>query len=308
MFKKYPKIYRLGHEDTDGILLGECHVQEKVDGANASIWLEDGTINTGSRTRNVSNEGFNGLTEYAKGNEAIQRVLKDNPTWRLYGEWLVRHTITYSETAYKKFYVFDIFYDEIWDDESETYKGKRFDPEELDKIAELYNLNSVKYHGKFLNPTLEQLEAFCGISVLGEKGEGVVIKNMDFINKFGHQRYAKLVTQTFKESNALVFGGNNKHSDTYHEMWVVNSFMTMPRIQKVMHNLEALTGERSGLTHTSRVASTAYHDLLTEEIWSIQKKCPAINFKALKNLCCKKAVQIYHDILHDNISIADQEK
>ena len=32
-FRSYGKIHRLGKEETEGILQGFCHVQEKVDGA-----------------------------------------------------------------------------------------------------------------------------------------------------------------------------------------------------------------------------------------------------------------------------------
>ena len=39
-FKKYPKIHRLGKEETEGILDGVCYIEEKLDGANASIWID----------------------------------------------------------------------------------------------------------------------------------------------------------------------------------------------------------------------------------------------------------------------------
>lgn len=43
MFIKYPKIHRLGKEETEGILNALCYIQEKIDGANTSIWIgEDG--------------------------------------------------------------------------------------------------------------------------------------------------------------------------------------------------------------------------------------------------------------------------
>lgn len=38
-FKPYFKIHRLGKEETEGILIGECHVEEKIDGANTSILI-----------------------------------------------------------------------------------------------------------------------------------------------------------------------------------------------------------------------------------------------------------------------------
>lgn len=49
-FKTYPKIHRLGKEETDGMLDALekddiIVVQEKIDGANTSIWLDkDGVV------------------------------------------------------------------------------------------------------------------------------------------------------------------------------------------------------------------------------------------------------------------------
>ena len=43
-YKAYPKIHRLGKEETDGILDHEFVVQEKIDGANISIFELDGKV------------------------------------------------------------------------------------------------------------------------------------------------------------------------------------------------------------------------------------------------------------------------
>ena len=43
-FERYHKIYRIEKSENQGILDGLCHVQEKIDGANASIWMHDGKI------------------------------------------------------------------------------------------------------------------------------------------------------------------------------------------------------------------------------------------------------------------------
>ena len=51
--KEYPKIKRLGVEETEGILNNEVIIQEKIDGANLSVWMENVEIYVGSRTRVV---------------------------------------------------------------------------------------------------------------------------------------------------------------------------------------------------------------------------------------------------------------
>jgi len=310
MFKKYPKIIRLGHEDTDGILSGECHIQEKIDGANTSIWMEDGEIKMGTRNNQIT-EGFNGFCDYVKSHEGVNKLLSEHPEYRLYGEWLVRHTISYNETAYKKWYMYDIWIDgeDELDEEGEVKcnKSERMDIGAVHTMADMYEINTPKNFGLFTNPTENQIKLLVGKSTIGDKGEGVVIKNMDFINEWGHRTYAKIVTENFKEENAVTFGGNNKHSDVYNEMWVVNKFMTLPRVKKVMDKLQPEVEKRLDMEHTGRIINTAYHDLITEEIWTIQKKFQSIHFKNLARLAQRKAAQIYHDILNNSISIADAE-
>jgi len=296
MFKKYPKIYRLGHEDTDGILIGKCYIQEKIDGANVSIWVEDGEIQCGSRNRHLIDDNFNGFVTYVKEHKGIQQLMKDHPEYRLYLEWLVRHTVSYDETAYKQAYLYDIFID---DDRLELY--------EVEKISIEYDIKFPQIFDILETPTIEQLNTYVGLSSLAPKGEGIVIKNFDFINKFGNHQYAKIVRESFKEDNAIVFGGNNKHSDTYKEMWCVNKFVTLGRVKKIMEKLQPEINKRLDKEHTSRIINTVYHDILTEEIWTIQKKFQEINFKNLSRLIMRKSAQVYHDILNNNISIADEK-
>ena len=310
MFKKYPKIHRLGKEETEGILSGDVHIEEKIDGANAQIWMEDGKIAIGSRNntlcRDVMNpvEGnnyFNGFLEYVAGHEGIKKYLEDTGN-RLYGEWLVKHTIHYTETNFHQFYLFDI--SSVSDEDKEA----RFSRMLVYNVAKTYGIRTPNYHGMITNPTEEQLMEFVGKSTLGVEGEGIVLKNEEFIDKFGDNTYAKIVTQNFKENNGITFGGNNKHSETYHEMWVVNKFMTLARVQKIMQKLQPLEEKKLDLEHIPRVINTAYHDMLTEEIWAIAKKVPALDFKRLCNLSHKKAIQIYKDILLGTISVADKDK
>lgn len=293
MFIEYPKIHRLGKEEVEGILDYPVLVQEKIDGANTSIWLEDGELHMGSRTQEKF-EGFNGFVDFVKANKPIQDLLNDYPKYRLYGEWLVRHTVSYNELAYRQFYLFDILsHDEIW-----------IDPLEVAALAEHYQIpHPETFCGGIVKE--EEIRKWVGTSKLGDKGEGVVIKAHNFTNKFGNRCYAKIVTQNFKEENALVFGGNNKHSDTYWEMYVVNKYATLPRVQKIMNKVQPLVDHRLDLKDIPRIASTCYHDMLTEEIWEIQGKVQSVNFKALQRLATKKFIQIYKDIIEGNLSVAD---
>jgi ATP-dependent RNA circularization protein (DNA/RNA ligase family) len=289
-FIRYPKIHRLGKEETDGILEGICVIQEKVDGANVSIWLDKGDLRCASRSQEIT-EGFNGFVDYVKTNPLIRKYLDSHPERRLYGEWLVKHSISYYETAYKKFYLFDVTESADGIDGPEIFLLQDL----VEVIAKEIEVEYPQIFGIFENPSVEQIKEFVGKTNLGTQGEGVVIKNLEFKNKFAELCYAKIVTENFKESNAII-----KHSESYNEVYVMNKYMTLGRVQKIMQKVEATIDGRLGLEHTPRIANTCYHDMLTEEIWEIQVKTHSLNFDVLKRLCTKKAIQIYKDILKIN--------
>jgi len=298
-YRKYEKIHRLGKEETDGILDEELIVQEKVDGANISIFQLDGKIRCGTRTRMLpEDESFRGFQEAVQNNLSLAMYFSRNPDHILYGEWLVKHTITYPDAAYEKIYLFDIY---------DRANDRWLPQEDVKAEAEFLGLEypHVFAEGKL---TLDEIKEFVGKSAIAPAGEGVVLKAANFVNKFGDHVYAKVVHEKFKESNAIVFGGNNKHSETYWEMYVVNKYCTVARVEKIIQKLQSQTEERLNMKHTSQIAGTCYHDLITEEIWEIVKKVPALNFKKLKGLCNRKFIQIYHDILNNSLSVADTER
>lgn len=298
-YRKYPKIHRLGKEETDGLLEYDVVVQEKVDGANVSIFLHEDKVRCGTRTRMLpEDESFNGFQEAVKSNQAIETWLRQNDDHILHGEWLVKHTVTYPKEAYRKIYLFDIY---------DKTENRFYSQESVQEVASILGLEypHIFAVGKL---TEEQIKEFVGKSNIAPSGEGVVLKAVGFVNKFGEHAYAKLVTEHFKESSAIVFGGNNKHSDTYWEIYVMNKYCTVARVQKIMQKLQAETERRLDMEHTSRIAGTCYHDLITEEIWEIVKKVPALDFRKLRTVCHKKFIQIYHDILNNSLSVADNRE
>jgi hypothetical protein len=303
-FTKYPKIHRLGKEETDDLLTGDegtlfVTVEEKIDGANTSIWLDDaGVVQCGSRTRQLpADESFNGFTEWARNQESIVSYLNEHPDRILYGEWLVRHTISYNETAYKKWYLYDIY-----DSTAEEFIPSR----DVKLVAEEYGFNTPQVFAEgFLSE--EQIREFVGKSNLGEQGEGVVIKRYGWKNRFGDHAYAKIVTQKFQENNAITFGGNNKHSDTYQEMYFVQKYCTLARVEKIMNKIQPEIDRRLDMEHIPRVSNTCYHDMITEEAWEIAQTGKVVDFKQLKRLATKKFIQIYKDILTGDISVADRQ-
>ena len=91
-------------------------------------------------------------------------------------------------------------------------------------------------------------------------------------------------------------------------MYVVNKYATAGRVQKIIQKIEPELDHRIDFADTPRVAQTCYHDMITEEIWEIQSKVLALDFKKLRALANKKFVQIFHDILNNTLSVADTNK
>ena len=91
MFRKYPKVHALGKDETRDILIGDdIYIQEKIDGANTSIWYdrEKDQIFCGSRNQ-LLNPGsdFRGFCNYVYKNDLLIAFLKKY-NFRMYGEWL----------------------------------------------------------------------------------------------------------------------------------------------------------------------------------------------------------------------------
>lgn len=198
-FNKYQHIEKLGTPETEGILDGIVYVFPKLDGTNCQVWRDENGIQAGSRNRILTEENDHfGFYKYIQNNDMIKILLLLNPDLRLYGEFLVPHTLkTYSDNAWRKFYVFDVTYR---DDNGET----RYIPyEEYQKQLELYNIDYIPPICKIENPTYERMIELLDKNTYLIKdgagtGEGIVIKNYDYRNKFGRQTWAKIVRNDFK--------------------------------------------------------------------------------------------------------------
>lgn len=113
-FRKYQHIERFGTMEVENIELGMCYIFPKIDGTNSSVWLgDDGLVHAGSRKRELSFENDNaGFMNAITQDHRIVRYLLKHPSHRLFGEWLVPHSLkTYRDDAWRKFYIFDVCVD-----------------------------------------------------------------------------------------------------------------------------------------------------------------------------------------------------
>lgn len=79
-FKKYQSLERLGTQATDGITDGIVHVFFKIDGTNASLWM-DGRVRGGSRNRELALENDNaGFLNWDIKNDSFSSICRLCPT------------------------------------------------------------------------------------------------------------------------------------------------------------------------------------------------------------------------------------
>jgi len=293
-FKKYQHIERFGTTEVQNIELGECYIFPKIDGTNSSIWLdENGELQAGSRKRHLSIDDDNaGFCKWAKEQPNLLAYLKENPTHRLFGEWLVPHSLkTYREDSWRHFYVFDVALDK---EESEiNHEGdiqhtylhyQEYKPllekHNIDYIPPLAIIERASYEQfiKQLEKNLFLIEDGKGV------GEGIVIKNYDFFNRYGRQTWAKIVTSEFKEKHSKTMGAPKIKGKKMVEEEIAKKYVTTALCKKVKAKIE-LDNDGFSSKQIPRLLNTVYYDVVKEESWNFVKefKNPTINYKTLQH-------------------------
>jgi len=281
-FRKYQHIERFGTEGVLNIELGENYVFPKIDGTNASVWLEDGELRCGSRNRELSLDNDNaGFMAFAISNGPVRDFLVSNPNLRLYGEWLVPHSLkTYRDAAWRKFYVFDVYCED--DPLHYTEYQPLLEQHGVEYIPPIAIVKNMTYEG--LVGYLEEKNNY--LIKDGEGfGEGVVVKNYEYTNRRGDRKWAKIVTAEFKEKAHKAMGAPLVNGVKMAEQEIVDQWCTGALIEKTFAKIR---NEEDGWTSRKipKLLSCVYYDLITEEMWDITKglKNPTVNFKTLQHL------------------------
>ncbi len=288
MFKRYQSIKKYQTMEVEGIELGKLYVFPKLDGTNSSIWMgeDDVELKAGSRNRELTLDNDNaGFLHYLTNSGSdVYSYLREHPTHRLFGEWLVPHTLkTYDKDAWRKFYVFDVMvgdeyinYD-IYKKWLEEY-GIRYIP----AICSIMNASSDRlYH---------QLENSNYLIKDGDGlGEGIVLKNYDFVNSFGNTVWAKIVRADFKQKHSKEMGHPEIDEAQCTEFKIVEKFIDSNLIEK---EYAKIVNEQGGWDSKfiPRLFNIIYYELIHDDMWEILKefKNPTINFKALKSFTVHK--------------------
>lgn len=298
-FRKYQHLERFGTDEVQGIEFGEVYIFPKIDGTNASVWLgDDRYVKAGSRNRELSYENDNaGFFKFASAHDGIIRYLQDHPNHRLYGEWLVPHSLkTYREDAWRKFYVFDVVLD-VGDDDFEYIPYEVY-KNELDEYGIDYIIPIAKMKNSTYESFMKSLEKNTFLIKDGEGvGEGIVIKNYGFKNRFRRTTWAKIVTTEFKEKHAKEMGVNEIELKKMIEEEIVDEYVTSALVEK---EYAKIVNEMDGWQskYIPILLSKVFYEVINEETWHFIKKhkMPTINFRTLNALTTQKIKEVKKEL------------
>lgn len=287
MFKKYQHIERFDTDEVEDIEKGLCYIFPKLDGINGSAWIENGEIKAGSRNRELTLDNDNqGFYNCILQHEGVRKYLEQFPDHILYGEWLVPHSLkTYQDEAWRKFYVFDVY-----DRNKKCYIAIA----DYSTYLSMYNIDYIPPLLIANNPAKEDIKDCLVLNTYlisdgSGVGEGIVIKNYDYVNKYGHTVWAKIISNEFKKKRQKKFGSDMVDKNRL-EYEIVDQFITKSLIDKELAKIkvDGWSGNK-----IPKLLGTIFHELIKEETWNIIKKFknPIIDFKKLQTLTNSKIKQ-----------------
>ena len=276
--KKYQSIERHGKSGTHLTIEGNPHIiiQEKLDGANASFRrVGDKTLAFSRNNQLEVGKTLRGFFEWTQENINPDSI-KDHLIY--YGEWLVRHKLDYGEN-HNKFYLFDIY---------DNNKGEYLDFDAVKSESTRLGLLHVPvfYEGEF--QSLEHIQSFVGKSVLGEIGEGIVLKNINYRDKYGNQIFTKFVSNHFAEITNTKTHNASKNSDPLQQF--INSTLTEARVSKLIHKLvdEGELQEDYAIEDMGAIlkglGSKVFDDIIKEELDELLKLVKGKVGRAVPNI------------------------
>ena len=296
--KKYMSIERYGKASTQDVIKEGDYITitEKIDGSNASFCLDNENplgVSCYSRNQPLTEENrLRGHYDWIINNiTPIKEKL--NPNYRYIGEWLVSHKVVYKEDAYYNFYLFS-----IWDEKNEQYLHDDIVKAEAKRLG--LKTPEYFYEGEYIS--FEHLMSFVGKSNLTlepNTGEGVVVKNVNYTDRFGKQVFVKLVSEKFAEVQKQKLPKTPNKDNAFTS--AIQSVLTKARVEKLLYKLldEQIIDEDYGIEDMGNLlkllGSRVYDDICKEEFETIQD----IEVGLVTRTIGKKLPVILKEILKD---------
>lgn len=296
MFYSYAHVKRLGTEEVEGYLNGTVYLTWKIDGTNSSVWMdEDGRFHFGSRKREITLDKDNGgfmaymLSGGADGEgAAAMDFCREHPGTRLYGEFLgepgkkrLGHIKDYERAGFFAFDVRDLSAIIPSEKGNEGYMSPS--TVQYQRAVELLGDRFLVPAEKLTDPSEGEVEEYLDKNHFdlpqGSLGEGIVLKNYDYLSQWGNHEFAKIVRAEFRERKGK--GAISDGADSI-ERQIAEEFVTSADVEKCAAKIETM-----GVPERGRIPATlslVYKDLLEEEMVEVTKrfKNPTVNFRDLQ--------------------------
>ncbi|MFQ5531026.1 MAG: RNA ligase family protein, partial [Candidatus Nanoarchaeia archaeon] len=192
--RKYPKIFRIGTEETKEILTepDDCiYIEEKIDGANVRFQIQGGELVLGSRNvildepKHQWSKIYDYLFQRFKKMELINEdgLICIPNSYVFFGEFCIKHSINYDWEKMPLFLGFD-----IWDEEKGIFLSAEKARYIFSKIGlefvPIVDILQVREISKIDENMIPMSKFYNG------KAEGIVLKN------YNKQIFAKFVTES----------------------------------------------------------------------------------------------------------------
>ncbi len=297
-YRSYNHVEKLESPDVEGLLNGTVTISPKLDGTNSCVWFNDGEFCAGSRTRTITIEKDNAdfALWWSNVNTSekvvLRQVLTDNPSYIIYGEWLgsrkfIGSIKSYDPTlALEHLWVFDIY-----DSSTGRYLEDAEWRELLDVYWDMYGEEKYPYYVPFKtleNPTTQDIAAEAEkntfLMLNGAIGEGLVVRRLDYLNKYGRYEIGKYVRPQYRQdkskSKKVIPAGET-------EKEIVKYCVTDEECGKAIAKIENTLNEQFSTKtnkHIGMYLQMVWRDAVLDEIALICKKWknPTINFAALQ--------------------------
>jgi hypothetical protein len=256
---KFDKIRRINKDEGATFADNELvYVEEKVDGANFRVWVDDTGLRFGTRNTVFPLETDDAFDGYGAFNRAVEYIksLKTqfHEDYIYYFEAMIKHTINYDFDKHPAAILFDIY----------CISQDRYLPRNiLEGYSDEIQMSKIIFEGKFgdFNQEVPQSVLYDG------QAEGFVIKPLlDSRDKHGNIHRAKVVGEKFREEKREVWGSCEDKETAF-----AMKYATQGRIDKMIAKLETAKNEK---VHPSWIPILTYNiteDICTEEFKKLLK-------------------------------------
>ncbi len=299
-FKKYPRIKRCGHPDTDELYRDPADtliITEKLDGNNFRFTRDGDELRFGSRNTNLGTDGeeiggqFEDVTDYIIDRATIDDVCQveeivGGQEIVVFGENLgFDHIIRDYVDETPIYQIFDIY---LVDDQDWARR------DDLEWFADILDLPVAPVVQRTTVEDFDHTEYEIPSSQFRpgeEPPEGVVVENQRNMAR------GKLITEQYTEKKKEGYGGDGRRDDIDGTKKIVNTYVTEARIKKQVHKMQVEEDRELSMEMMEDLHERVWEDCWEEEWQELIYKDETINLKEGHNMAARKSAAVLRDMI-----------